>query len=108
MDAGEVSVLAGHLVLFPQALHVLLQGDDYHVEFLYLVGVLVHQLLLLLLLKVVLVQLGLGLVAFVDLELQHVIVILNRLVLLGALVLQDLELVLKDLNTLFQLGQVLR
>ena len=42
-----------------------------------------------------------------DLQLQHVVVVLDGLVLLRALVLEDLELVLQDLYALFQLGQVL-
>ena len=105
--AGEVPVFAGEFVLFPQALHILLQGDDDHVEFFDFVGVLVDEFLLLLLLELVLVELGLGLVPLVDLQLQHVVVVLDGLVLLRALVLEDLELVLQDLYALFQLGQVL-
>jgi hypothetical protein len=37
-----------------------------------------------------------------------VVVVLDRLVLLGALIFQDLELVLKDLNALLELSEVLR
>jgi hypothetical protein len=103
----EVAVLAGLLILLPQSLHVPLEGDDDHVQFLYLVSVLVDQLLLLLLLEVVFVQLRLSLVPLVHLQLQHVVVVLNRLVFLGRLVLQDFQLVLKDFYTLFQLSEVL-
>lgn len=87
MNPGEVSVLAGLLVLLSESLHVSLQGHDDHVELLYLVCVLLHQLLLLLLLQVVFVEFGFGLVSLVDLELKHVIVVLDGLVLLPALVL---------------------
>ena len=106
--AREVAVLAGLLVLLPEPLHVALEGDDDHVQFLDLVGVLVDQLLLLLLLEVVLVQLRLSLVPLVHLQLQHVVVVLNRLVFLRRLVLQYLQLVLKNFYTLLQLSEVLR
>jgi len=43
----------------------------------------------------------------VDLELEHVVVVLDGLVLLSALVLQNLQLILQDLNALLELRQVL-
>ena len=50
-----VAVLTSVLVLLAKGLHVFLQGEDYHVELLDLVDVLVHELFLLALLQLVLV-----------------------------------------------------
>ena len=69
LNSCKISVLASQLVLFSQTLHIGLEGIDDHVQFLYLVGVLVHLLFLFFLLEIVFVQLSLGLISFVDLEL---------------------------------------
>jgi hypothetical protein len=108
LNTCQVSILASQLVLLSQSLHVLLERDNDHVEFFYFIGVLIDVFFLLFFLKVVLIELGFGLISFVDLQLEHMIVVLNSLVLFCAFVLQDLQLVLQDLDPLFQLGKVLR
>ena len=55
LDTRDVSILAGLFVLLTKTLHITLQRDDYHVQFLDLVGVLVDLLLLLLFLEIILV-----------------------------------------------------
>jgi len=50
LNASQIPVFAGQLILLPKPLHILLERDDDHVEFFYFVGVLVDELLLLLLL----------------------------------------------------------
>ncbi len=50
-----VAVLTRVLVLLAEGLHVFLQGEDYHVQLLDLVDVLVHELFLFTLLQLVLV-----------------------------------------------------
>jgi hypothetical protein len=68
---------------------------------------LIDQFLLLLLLEVVLVEFSLSLVSLMHLQLKHVIVVLDGLVLLRTLVLQDLQLVLQDLYAFLQFSEVL-
>ena len=104
LNSCKISVLAGQLVLFSQTLHIGLKGINDHVQFLYLVGVLIHLLFLFFLLEIVFVQFGLGLISFVDLELQHVIVVLDCFVFLCALVFEDLKFILKDFYSLLQFG----
>lgn len=55
LDTSKISVLASELILFSQSLHILLQRHYDHVEFLDLVSILIHKLLLLFFLKLILV-----------------------------------------------------
>ena len=63
-------------------MHVLLKRKDDNVEFLNFVNVLVDELLLFFLFQLVLVELGFGLVSFVDFELLDVVVVLDVFVFL--------------------------
>lgn len=67
----------------------------------------IDEFLLFFLLEVVLVELGLGLVPLMDLELKHVVVVLDGLVLLSALILQDLQLILQDFDSFLELSKIL-
>lgn len=67
----------------------------------------INKFLLFLLLEVVFVELGLGLVPLMDLELKHVVVVLDGLVLLCALILQDLQLILQDFDSFLELSEIL-
>lgn len=86
-----------------QIQHVFLQLDDDHVQLLYLVDILIHDFFFRFLLVLQLIQLGPSAVFFVDLHLQDVPVLEQRPFLLLALVFQDFELILQDLNSLLQL-----
>lgn len=46
-------------------------------------------------------------IPLVDLQLKHMVVVLNCFVLLGALILQDLQLILKNFYSFFQLSKIL-
>ena len=59
----------------------------------------IYKFLLFLFLEFMLVEFGLGLVSLVDLELLDMIIVLDGFVLLGALIFEDLQLVLKDLDS---------
>jgi hypothetical protein len=92
----------------PQIEHLFLKRENYLVELLDLLDLLHHDLRLVFEGLLVLVERRVGPVLRLDLLLQNVVVLLDGAVLLGGLVLEDLQLVLKDLDPLLELGQVLR
>jgi hypothetical protein len=63
-------------------LHVLLERKDDNVKFLNFVNVLIDEFFLLFFLQFVLVELGFGLISFVDFELLDVVVVLDVFVFL--------------------------
>ena len=92
----------------PQIEHLFLKRENNLVELLDLLDLLHHDLRLVFEGLLVLVERRVGPVLRLDLLLQNVVVLLDGAVLLGGLVLEDLQLVLKDLDPLLELGQVLR
>lgn len=108
LDASVVSVLTSFFVLEPEILHVFLEGQNDHVEFFDLIDILIDELFLLFFLEFILVEFGFGLVSFVDFELFDMIIVLDGFVFLRALILQDLELVLEDLDSFLKFSQILR
>ncbi len=63
-------------------MHVLLERKDDNVKFLNFVNVLIDEFFLLFFLQFVLVELGFGLISFVDFELLDVVVVLDVFVFL--------------------------
>jgi hypothetical protein len=98
--AHVVAGLAGHLVLVDEVVHLLLQRVDDEVELVALVYLLPDHVLLHLVDRHVLVQLGPQRVALVDLPLHLVLDVDQLAVFLRGLIAKDLYLVLKNLNTL--------
>lgn len=55
LDTSEISILASELILLSQSLHILLQRHYYHIEFLDLIRILIHEFFLFFFFELILV-----------------------------------------------------